>query len=246
MFPICHWNLNRVSAHTFIKVFLLSAYISVHKFNIICFSETYLIPKIPSDKENLEVPGYNLVREDHPSNSKRGEVCVYYKSSLPFKVINVKYIQEFISFELRTGGKCCKFSCFNRPSRQTQDEFETFLKNFELTFDQIHENNTFMAVVLGDFIAKSKNWCNTGITSLEGSMIDTIVSSYGLNQLIQEPTHILNSSSSCIDLIFISQTNLVMESGIHSSLCSNCHHHSNCHHQIVAFKLSPLDQKVLH
>ena len=48
-----------------------------------------------------------------------------------------------------------------------------------------------------------------------------------MNQTIQEPTHILNSPSFCIDLIFTSQPNLVMESGIHSSL------HSNCHHQIV-------------
>ena len=101
-----------------------------------------------------------------------------------------------------------------------QDEFRTFLKNFELTLDKIHENNPFMTVVLGDFNAKSRNWCKSDITSLEGSKIDSITSSYGLNQLIQEPTHILNSSSSCIDLIFILQPNLVMESGVHSSLHS--------------------------
>ena len=188
--------------------------------------------EIPFDDENLEIAGYNLVREDHPSNSKRGGVCVYYKSSLPFRVINVKYLQESISFELRIGGKCCKFSCLYRSPSQTQDEFETFLKNFESTLDKIHENNPFMTVVLGDFNAKSSNWCKADVTSLEGSKIDTITSSYGLNQLIQEPTHILNSSSSCIDLIFTSQPNLVMESGIHSSL------HSNCHHQIVFAKFN--------
>ena len=59
-----------------------------------------------------------------------------------------------------------------------------------------------MTVVLGDFNAKCSNWWQADITSLEGFMIDTIASSYGLNQLIQEPFHILNSSSSCIDLIF--------------------------------------------
>ena len=112
------------------------------------------------------------------------------------------------------------------------DEFETFLKNFELTLDKIHENNPFMTIVLGDFNAKSNNWCKSDITSLEGSKVDTIANSYGLNQLIQEPTHILNSSSSCIDLIFTSQPNLVMESGIHSLL------HSNCHHQIVFAKFN--------
>ena len=89
-----------------------------------------------------------------------------------------------------------------------------------------------MTVALGDFNAKSNNWCKADVTSLEGSKIDTITSSYGLNQLIQEPTHILNSSSSCIDLIFTSQPNLVMESGIHSSL------HSNCYHQIVFAKFN--------
>ena len=219
-FSICHWNLNSISAHMFTKVSLLSAYSSVHKFDIICLSETYLNSETPSDDVNLEIAGYNLVREDHPSNSKRGGVCVYYKSSLPFRVINVKYLQESISFELRIGGKCCKFSCLYRSPSQTQDEFETFLKNFESTLDKIHENNPFMTVVLGDFNAKSSNWCKADVTSLGGSKIDTITSSYGLNQLIQEPTHILNSSSSCIDLIFILQPNLVMESGVHSSLHS--------------------------
>ena len=97
-FSICHWNLNSISAHMFTKVSLLSAYSSVHKFDIICLSETYLNSETPSDDENLEIAGYNLVREDHPSNSKRGGVCVYYKSSLPFKVINVKYLQKSISF----------------------------------------------------------------------------------------------------------------------------------------------------
>ena len=74
----------------FTKVSLLSAYISVNKFDIICLSETYLNSKIPSDDKNLEMPGYNLVREDYPSNSKRGGICVYYKSSLPFRVIDLQ------------------------------------------------------------------------------------------------------------------------------------------------------------
>ena len=63
-------------------------------------------------------------------------------------------------------------------------------------------------------------------------MIDAVTSNYGLHQLIQEPTHILNSSSSCIDLIFTSQPNLVMESGVYSSL------HPSCHHQIIFAKFN--------
>ena len=101
-----------------------------------------------------------------------------------------------------------------------------------MTLDKILENNPYMTVALGSFNAKSNNWCKIDMTSLEGSMIDIIASSNGMNQLIQKPTHMFNSSSSCIDLIFASQPNLVMESGIHSSL------HSNCHHQIVFAKFN--------
>ena len=41
-FSICHSNLNSLSIHDYAKVFLLKAYIAIHKFGIICISETYL------------------------------------------------------------------------------------------------------------------------------------------------------------------------------------------------------------
>ena len=41
--------------------------------------------------------------------------------------------------------------------------------------------------------------------------------------MINDPTHLLKSSSSCIDLIFTSQPNLITESGIHPSLHPNSH-----------------------
>ena len=68
--------------------------------------------------------------------------------------------------------------------------------------------------------------------ALKGLKIDTITSQFGLQQLINEPTHLTANSSSCIDLIFTSQPNLAVESGVHSSL------HPNCHHQIVFAKIN--------
>ena len=41
-FSICHWNLNSLLAYNYNKLFLLKAYIAVHKFDVICLSETYL------------------------------------------------------------------------------------------------------------------------------------------------------------------------------------------------------------
>ena len=52
---ICHWNLNSISAHNYIKLFLLKAYIAIHKFDIICLSETYLDSSTTSDDDNLAI-----------------------------------------------------------------------------------------------------------------------------------------------------------------------------------------------
>ena len=46
------------------------------------------------------------LNEDYPSNTKHGVVCAYYKNSLPFKVINAKYLLESISYEVRVRDKC--------------------------------------------------------------------------------------------------------------------------------------------
>ena len=73
-------------------------------------------------------------------------------------------------------------------------------------------------VSLGDFNAKSSIWYVQIITSNEGSKIEVVTSQNGLHQEINELTHILNNSSSCIDLIFNSQPNLLIESGVHPSL----------------------------
>ena len=39
---ICHWNLNSISAHNYVKLSLLRVYLVFHKFDIICLSGTYL------------------------------------------------------------------------------------------------------------------------------------------------------------------------------------------------------------
>ena len=89
-----------------------------------------------------------------------------------------------------------------------------------------------MIVVLGDFNAKSSNWYKYDKTAYEGSKNEAITSQFELKQLIQEPTHILSNSTSCNDLLFTSQPNLVMESGAQPSL------HENCHHQLVYAKFN--------
>ena len=93
-------------------------------------------------------------------------------------------------------------------------------------------NNPFLTVTAGNFNAKSSLWYNTHVTAYEVSKIDNVTSQFVLEQIVKETTHITGGSSSCIDLIFTTQTNLVMESGDHYLL------HSNCHHQITFVKFN--------
>ena len=131
----CHWNLNSISAYDYSKLFLLNSCNSLHKFDIMCLSETYLYSNTPLNDDNLEIYGYTLVRSDHPSNTKRGGVCLYYKNNLPLRVINSGYLNECLTLELTVGDKTCNLVVLYRSPSQSQDEFETFSDNFEMTLD---------------------------------------------------------------------------------------------------------------
>ena len=133
------------------KIFLLKTYIATPKLDGICLSETYLDSSISNDDDNLEIPGYDLFRADHPSNTKRGGVCIYYRNSLPLKILNIQYLHECINFEIRIGGKLCRFVSLYRSPSQLQDDFESFANNFELNIDAAAANTTFLTVVFGDF-----------------------------------------------------------------------------------------------
>ena len=101
----------------------------------------------------METPGYDLFRVDYPSNTKRGSVCIYYRNSLPIKDSKYSILHECINFEIRIGGKLCRFVSLCRLASQSQDEFESFANDFELNLNMAAANNTFITVVLGDFNA---------------------------------------------------------------------------------------------
>ena len=80
-FSICHWNLNSITVRSYVKISLLKAYLSIHKFNIVSLSETYLDLSVPLHDVNLEAQGYELVRTTH--HNIKGVVYVSI-SEIPF------------------------------------------------------------------------------------------------------------------------------------------------------------------
>ena len=121
-----------------------------------------------------------------------------------------------------------------RSPGQSSEEFDKFLSNFEFLLGYIANRNPFLRIIIGDFNARSNSWCSSDKTTYEGKKLESLTSQCGFKQVISDPTHILESSSSYIDLIFTSQPNLIMNSGVHSSL------HPNCHHQVIHAKFSRL------
>ena len=107
-FSVCHWNLNSSSAHNFSKLIQIKAYIAMYKHDFTCLSETYL-------DSLLEIDGYVLVRADHPNNIKRGGVCIYYKESLPVRVISLPYLKEALLLEMTCKNKKVIVSVIYRP-----------------------------------------------------------------------------------------------------------------------------------
>ena len=77
--------------------------------------------------------------------------------------------------------------------------------------------NPIFLLVTGNFnTGNSSQWKNDCVTR-EGAEIETYTCSYRLSQLTSDPTHILQNSSSCIELAFMNQPNLVIDSGMHPS-----------------------------
>ena len=114
---ICHWNLNSISAHSYTKLFLLKVYIAIHKFDIICISETYLDSSTTSEDDNFEISRYNLTPSDHPSNNKGSVICIYYKNFL-------------LKFNL-------KFRAIKTPAKQHQS---LFYMGVHFKFSSVHPN----------------------------------------------------------------------------------------------------------
>ena len=112
--------LNSILAQNYTKISFLTAYVLVHNFDIICLPETYLNSEISTDDRNVGIPGYYVLRVDHPSNNKRGGVCIFYRTTLSLRVLNMPYLSECITFEISIGNKVCRFIHLYRSPSQTQ------------------------------------------------------------------------------------------------------------------------------
>ena len=83
------------------------------------------------------------MRSDHPSNYRRGGACIYCNQSLAFKILDIKYLQEFIVFQVLIANKLCNFISLYRSPSQPTDIFDQFADNLELTLDEVANHTLF-------------------------------------------------------------------------------------------------------
>ena len=94
-------------------------------------------------------------------------------------------------------------------------------------------NNEFplRPIIAGDFNDRCSRWWKNVITNLTEQEIDSLISSAGYKQIIDKPTHVINNSMSCIDLIFCTDQNVI------SNYCADVSVFKKCHNNIIHGKI---------
>ena len=96
----CNWNINSLISYNLSKFSQLEANNSVYKHDFICISETFFDSSIQEEDKNIQLDDYNLLRAGHPSNSKRGGVCIFYKETLVVRIVKSLSFNECIICEV--------------------------------------------------------------------------------------------------------------------------------------------------
>ena len=122
----------------------------------LCLSETFLSPSVISTLDSLNIDGYNIVRSDYPSISKRGGVSCYFEGSLPIRTFKITSMAECLVLEMLHNNKLVIVSAIYRSPSQSSREFAEFETFFSQLLNGITSKRAFFSVTLGDFNARSK------------------------------------------------------------------------------------------
>ena len=214
-----HWNLNSICARNGVKISQIEAYDAIHKFDVIAISESMLDGTIRNDAIRIKGFSPEVFRNDHPSNSKTGGVCLYFRDGLPIKRRDdLEVLQEMIVSEVTISRKKIFVINIYRSPSQNSEQFEMFIYNLQQALDNIRNERPHCILFTGDFNCRSSQWLSEDIENPEGTALDDIMETNILHQLIDEPTNIRNESMSCIDLIIADKPNMFADYGAHPSL----------------------------
>ena len=126
-FTCCHWTVNSLIAHNMLKLSSIAAHNSIHKYDFICISETYLDSSVQSVDRDISINEYNLTHADHLSNNEGGGVCTYYCESLAVPLVKINYLNECLLGAVSSNNKKGDIAVLYRTPSQNQLEFDTII-----------------------------------------------------------------------------------------------------------------------
>ena len=172
-FKFFHWNLNSICARGSVKIPLIEAYNSVHHFDVFTISESMLDQSIRDDDIFIEGFIREIYRSDHPSNSKTGGVCLYFREGLPIKRRpDLELLQELIVTELTICRKKVFLITLYRSPSQTSEQYEIFIDKLQVLLNHVRDERPYCLILTGDFNCRSSQWWKEDVESPEGAALD--------------------------------------------------------------------------
>lgn len=203
-FSVVHYNVQ--SAYH--KMDILETELSC--FDIISFSETWFNSNV--DSSEVSINGFRAPFRNDRTDDGHGGVAVYVKYNIPclrrhdLEMLNV----ESVWLEVRLKSKRILVGTFYRPPNSNQ----SILTDIERSVDLAVDTRISDIIILGDF--------NLDMLKLNSRRkIENICQQYDLKQVINEPTHFTESSSSLIDIILVSDIKTVLFSGVGDPFLNN-------------------------
>ena len=84
-----------------------------------------------------------LLIVDHPTSSKRGGVCLYYKDYLPLIARNdLSIMQESFVTKISVNNENGFFTCLYTSPSQSHEELNIFCSNLDLLLSNINDNHS--------------------------------------------------------------------------------------------------------
>jgi len=177
-------------------------YTGLRDFDIISLTETWLNSSISSTDILFE--GFHQpIRKDRLDSY--GGVAIYVNENIAFKRrhdLELNNVESLWIEVFPSKHKSVLFGLFYRPPSADRSYMHSIENSIGLARDtQIND-----IIITGDFNINT-------IAELSARTINELCLQYDLTQLINEPTHYTEHSSSIIDLIFVSNPNTVLLSG---------------------------------
>jgi exonuclease III len=179
-----------------IKHFLTEANI-----DILAVSETWLNSNISNS--DIDINGFNLVRRDR--DGRGGGVCILVNNSIRYCPVNTSPVIEQVWITIKLQKLTIAVGAIYRPPTI----------NYKLFCDELETTYTLLSSTHDKIICFGDLNIDLLLSSRpDVAYLNSMLNSVGIKQLIAEPTRIIDNKASLLDVILVSDTNSISDSGV--------------------------------